>query len=255
MQFRLALALSVSVLLIGVASWYRFGTTDYAQPSIAIVDQLGISADDYKDILHDFTSPKTSSTTPPQEPLSNTDLIGRQLIMDYVGLAGSGQATETSIISLANQYAENITVFNKAVKIGVQDIKTVSNTKANLENYSNNLAKIYVEHAEAINKAYAGEPSANALNKMSYLFAKNASATYANTAMKLKNLPAPLVLATTHLELVNIHLSSASAMNAIFEAEEDPITAVAGFIIVNENLDKEVAVLKEIEQILKTNEI
>ncbi|OHA89606.1 MAG: hypothetical protein A3C70_02520 [Candidatus Zambryskibacteria bacterium RIFCSPHIGHO2_02_FULL_43_14] len=255
MGFRLALAISVSVVLIGVSSWYRFGTTGYVQPNVVAIDQLGTSNDDYAEILNDFTIPKTSTSSVISAPLTNTDLIGRQLILDYVGLAGSGQATEANIISLANQYAENITIFNKATKIGAQDIKTVSNTKVNLENYSDNLAKIYMKHAGAINKAYAEKPSADALDKMSYSFAKNASATYTNTATELKNLTVPLILAATHLELVNIHLSSASAMNAIFEAEEDPITAVAGFIIVNENLDKEITVLKEIEQILQTNAI
>lgn len=254
MRFRLALALSVSVLLIGVASWSRFGTTDYVQPNIVAIEQLGTN-NDYEEILNDFIEPKTASTTPPEIPLSNTDLIGRQLILDYINLAASGQVTETRITTLANRYVENIPTLNEIVALTYTDIKTVPDSKNNFENYSNELAQIYVEHAQHINKVYTGKVTGDSLNDTFYKFAKDVAIIYGNTAQKLKNLPVPIALASNHLKLVNTHFSSATSMESVFETEKDPLTSLAGFIAMNENLDKEIIILKEISQIIKANGI
>ena len=149
MRFRLALALSVSILLIGVASWSRFGTTKYVRSNLIAVEQLGTNEIyDEEEVVKDFLEPKpeTVSAPAPEKPLTDTDIISRNLILDYIGLAMNGQATEMSISALANQYAEKVPTLHKIVKVGYQDIKITSDSKANFNNYSNELGKIYNEH-------------------------------------------------------------------------------------------------------------
>ena len=253
MLFRLVLALSISVLLIGVASWFRFGTTEYAQPNIVAIEQLGVGEGSYEDILHDFLEPKTASSTFPQGSLSNTDLIGRQLILDYIGLAASGQATEANITALANEYVEKIPTLHKTGKIVSQDIKALPDTKTNIKNYSDELARVYKEHAEHINAVNANNLGTS--NNIYTPFAESMAIIYKGTALKLKGFYVPLSLVPLHLELVNTHLSSAAAMNSIFETEKDPVTAFAGLITMSKNLDEEVIILKEIDNFLKTNAI
>jgi len=251
MRFRLALAFSVSILLIGVASWSRFTNVEKIQPSIVAIET---NEGNYQDFLQDFLEPKTVGTTTPSEPLTNTDLIGRQLIMDYIGLAAGGDASTASIDALAERYVESIPTLNNALTISYIDLRVVSNTKVNFENYSTQLGNIYIKHSERINRAYA-EVIGTDLNNAYYSAAKEAGMIYENTAMELKNLPVPVSVALSHLKLVNKHLSSAAALESISETEKDPMTAFAGLVAVNENLDEEIVILKQIGQLLKTNGI
>src|SRR3989344_3691919 len=228
MRFRLALALLISILLVVTASWSRFGTTNYA-PSIATLEQIQTDNEYYSDdsFIRDFLKPSTASTTLPAEPLSNTELIGRQLILDYIGLATSGQATEANIDAVANKYLESIP----------------------------KIIKIHREYAENINKAYAGANSLKTLNPAMYAFTLTFNISYINAANGLKNLPVPTSLADLHLQLINSYFSSAASMKALSETEQDSTAAFAGLIILNENLDKEDVILNEISNILTANGI
>lgn len=255
MPFRLALALSVSVLFIGVASWYRFGTVEKVQPNIVAVDTLETGSNNYEDILGDFTAPKTAGTTTPQDPLSSTDLIGRQLILDYVGLAANGQATEAGLDLLASQYVENIATISKTVAMSSADIKTVADTKANFQNYDKKITKIYGDYAESIGKMRAVADNPDTLDSALYAAMLNLNATYNKAALELKDLPVPLSLATPHLKLLNSYLSSAAATKAISETQQDPAAAFASLVILSENNNAENAILNEISQILISNDI
>lgn len=255
MRFNLALAVLMSVLLIGVSSWSRFTTTNKTQQGIVAVEQFNTNNDDYEDILQDFSTPKTASTTPVERSLSNTDLIGRQLILDYIGLAGSGQATDASVAALAEQYVISIPSINKAPTINSKDIQVVSNIKTNFQSYANEFTKIHKSYAEYINKAYVVGTNLNTLNPELYSLAITFSTAYTDTALKLKNLPVPTSLVSAHIQLVNSYLSSATAMKAISETEQDSAAAFAGLITLNENLDKENAFINAISQILTSNGI
>lgn len=255
MQFRLVLALSISILLIGVASWSRFTILGKTPAGIIAVEQLGTSDNDYSEIINDFIEPKTASTTPRETPLSGTDLIGRRLILDYIGLAASGEVTEANIAALADQYVKSVPTLNQAVVINPTDIKAVSNSQSNFQNYANTLTKIHSEYAERVGNAYAGGNSINDLGPELYSFTSTFSSAYTNAAVKLQNLSVPASLVPTHLEVVNSYLSSAAAMKAISEAEQDSVAAFAGLITLKENASKEDALLNEISRILTSNGI
>jgi hypothetical protein len=253
MRFRLALALSISVLLIGGASWTRFSRADTYHADLAVVPSAALTAD-YQNLL--AASATLSTSTPKtQEPLTETDLIGRQMILDYISLAANGQATDATVNDLANRYIESLSTLNRASTISQAEIKIVANDKANFQEYANVLAQIHIEYAKQINK------SGNTINidpdnpsldpEVTGRFQK----AYALAASKLTDLSVPLTLVPSHLKLVNSYMSSAEAMKHIAAMDKDVISAFASLIVANENLTKETAALDEIARILTSNGI
>lgn len=257
MRFKVALAFLISIILIGGASWSRFGTPKYARPNITTVEQGGEKGIYDAEILQNFLTPKTetANTITPTTSLSDTDLIGRGLIMSYIDLATSGQATEDRITALADQYVEGIPTLNKAEILQYTDIKSVPDTQSNFQQYANNLTDIHQSYATSVKQAGVGPNGLNTLNPELYSFASTFSNAYKNAALKLKDVPVPSSLAQNHLQLLNSYLSSATAMEAVSKTEQDSASAFAGLIVLNENLNKEDVLLIEISKILTSHGI
>ncbi len=247
-------ALVISVALIGGALWFRFVRIPPFSATLVSVSEIEQFASE-EAFLNDFVGASTAPSVTSTTTLSNTDLIGRQLILDYVDLATSGQATEANINVLANQYVNSVPALSRATEISYADLKTVPDARNNFQNYADELIKIHRTYAEDISRAYAGKVNPNILNQAMYSFVLTFSTAYTEAALKLKGLPVPTSLAPTHLRLVNSYLSSAAAMKAVSNAEQDSATALAGLITFNENLGKEDAILNEISQILNSNGI
>jgi hypothetical protein len=258
MRFRLALALSLSGLLILGAFWSRFSTTKYVQSEVITVEQSEISNGYDEELLAEFLKPKTSTTTIESKPLSNTELIGRGLVLDYVSLATKGQATEANLASLANKYVGGVpNSLNKATVINISDLQTVPKTKNSLQNYADQITSIHQVYATSIIQAQKGKKVQNltALNPDLYFLTAAFAQAYTEAANKLRNLPVPLGLVSSHLKLTNSYFSSASAMKALSETEKDSASAFAGLLVLNGNLKQESLLLTEISQILTSNGI
>ena len=250
MRFRLAFALSVSIMLIGVASWSRFVAAEKGPANLIAVKQVASELNDYDTILEDFTEPKETMDIPSDEPLSNTDLIGHQLILDYIGLAASGGAGTESIDALANKYVESIPTLNRPSVLSYADLKTVTNTKANFQNYADNITKIYRDYKETMEAVGIEKVDIETLNPTLYSSILVFSQTYNKTANELENLPVPGALAQIHLSLINTYIANAEAMKALADAERDSASAFAGLVALNENLAKEQELLNEISRVL-----
>ncbi|OHB13660.1 MAG: hypothetical protein A3G05_00515 [Candidatus Zambryskibacteria bacterium RIFCSPLOWO2_12_FULL_45_14] len=254
MRLNLALALSVAVLLIGGASWYRFSSSSTVDYNLAVVEPA-LTNEDYDEIIADFLGPKATSTAVVETNLTNTDLIGRQLVLDYISIAANNGGTEADIAALANQYVEGIQTLNRVDTISYADIKTVSNTKSNFQNYSDAATQIYNEYEGILGGAARNSEALNGLSPGLYSVTATMSEAYTGLATKLKNLAVPASVAQSHVELVNIYLSNAVAMEAISETENDPASAFAGLITLKENSDREQELLDQINQILTSNGI
>ena len=255
MRWNLALALSVSILLVGYASWTRFISDDKAAPTLIAIEQKTSDEGEYLDVLSDFLEPKASSTTEAivsAKPVSQSEMLSRQLLSDYIGLASSGQATDGTITALADKYVRAVPLLNQHESVSQFDLRIVSDTKENLQNYADGLKKIHQEYALTITGANSGNIDFKTLNSDLYSFAAIFGKTYTDTATKLKNLPVPSALVKAHLELTNTYLSSGASMTAISKIEEDSATAFAGLIAINKNLGRENALLVEITHILNS---
>src|SRR3989344_4032362 len=244
----LALSLTISVLLIGVASWYRFGTVKVSQPNLVAVE---LTEGDYEEIVEDFTGPKeVSPIATSTKPLTSTDLVGRQLISDYVSLAGSGQVTDADILALADRYVEGLPTLSSAPTISYTDLKLVSDNKNNFQNYADTLTKIFNEYQASTNKIQINESDLETLSPAFYSSVATLSTAYASATFKLKIVAVPSSLGPSHLELVNIYLSTVAATNAISKTEQDSTAAFAALIHLNKDLERRTALLEEIAQIL-----
>lgn len=246
----ITVAVIASLLLVGGASWSRL---EGREEATLIVERM--PDEYYEDIVAGLTEEVAIVDIEPSrhEPLTNTDLIGRDLLLEYVDLASGGGASEATIAALAEQYAASIPALT-GERVSLLNIRTVTNTQANFENYAQALANIYTAHSNRISQAYAGA-SNGVLDQTYYAATRKAANTYEETATALKALAVPTALVTPHLELVNKHFSSAAAQEALAETEKDPITGMAGLITLNQNLEREAVLMQEVERILNTHDI
>lgn len=252
MRFRILLALSLSIVLIIMASWNRFATAEKANTTLSLVERTPVS-DEYYAQLSSYLKPNSNNETS-SEPLTTTDLISRQLLSDYTRLASEGRLTETSIIALAEKYAESITTLNKSVAVNPLELNVVTETTTSLQNYSRKMAEIYAKHAPNIKKFYISELSGT--NEASgYSSAEISGTAYRNMALEIEVVPVPNNLALYHLELIKIYRENTLAMESIARMENDPILALAGTIVIGENIDKEEAVVDAIGRYLASKNI
>lgn len=254
MKLRLASALLISILLIGGAGWVRAGSLfkNSSTNSLALESASTTSSYDFSIKKNDSITPEASTQT---GPLSSTDLIGRQLILDYVDLAAQGEASEENLALLANNYVEKIPSLNYSETISYKDIKSVSNTRENFQNYANEFTKIYKSYAENIKRANDSGKDITTLGPGMYSLANSLSKIYSDTANKIKSLPVPLALAENHYKIINVYLSNSAAMKAISRAEQDSSEAFAGMVALNKNLEDESTTLDQISKILTSNGI
>ena len=256
MRSGVILAVLASLVLVGGAFWYRFQTPEPTPNLVAVTNETPTSEAFYNELFANFVNAASStSATTPEDPKTGTELIGRQLMLDYLNLAGTGQATEANLQALADQYVESIPTLNYASRVTFGDLVIVGNDKEDFRTYSNGLGMIYQKHAGAVTSGSSMEEVSNSITNAHYAFLKKAGQSYTDQAIDLKNLPVPAKLANAHLKLVNLHLSSGAALESFSKTEEDPASGFAGVIILNQNLNEETTILQEIGTILSQNGI
>ncbi len=243
---------------MGGATWVRaaqFSTVKYKfNSNFPTLTSKGDSKEDLN------TSDKSTQqdedyTDPSPGNLNATDLISHQLIVDYVNLSQSGQATDQSIDDLAEKYVDSLPTLNNAEIFSYAELNSVSNTPSNFQNYADGLKKIETEYSEAILKTSVVAKTLNYLGNNTYSTMRTFGNAYKNAADKLKVLPVPIALAEVHLELVNNYLSSSSAAIAISNTEKDSTFAFVGLVTLKKNMDEEDSILNSIDTILHNNNV
>lgn len=251
----LTIALTVSVLMIGTAMWLRFsGEAASTEGGLVAVERYDTSDWYYEDILNDFLEPKETGAAKDYEPLTGTDAISRQLLIDYVGLAGSGQASPSELEALANRYIDSIPTLQVSRTFNAAELKVVANSKANFQAYSNSLNQIFQEYSRQIGRVqgndYSSQSNTRDLASLSVM-----SKAYNTAAESLKELAVPAELGKLHVDLINSYYSSATAMEAISNTESDAASAFAGLLVINKNSGKELDIAEEITTILASQGI
>lgn len=245
---RLTIALSISVVLIGGAMWSRFGQTSYVSSSIVAVENLDPAVSN-EAFLADFISTTTPISTTSAEPLSQTDIIGRQLFLDFMALKSSGQITPSSISSLANKYAENLVGQNMQVKqISLKQVVVVTDSEENFIAYSKAITNIRNEYKNIVTIQYSKEGVTDTNNQAFSTFMDAVGKLYEAAAGKLLATKVPVSLSQNHVELINNYLENAKAMEALANMSDDPMSAVTALKTQTENTNKERGLLLKIQQ-------
>ncbi len=254
MRTGIILAIFASLVLVGGASWTRFSKEKSAANLIAVEQSAG-SETRYQEAFANYLNSTSTARSASAEPLTNTDIISRQLITDYISLVGSGGNSDADLTDLVDNYVKSIPTLTVTFKVNYADLRLVDNSRANFETYAQKVGTIYAKYANDVERASAARKIVSTQTASDYEFFRKAGQAYEERAAELKSLAVPLKLASSHLALINSNLESASALEAISKAENDPMTAVAGLASMDNGLNGEMAALKEIEQIFNSDGI
>jgi len=259
MRFNIALALCISVLLVGGATWIRFSpSTSNTEAGLVAVETDREALQNYFDeevlpILEKGAIPASKDVSTPK-PLTGTDMVGRQLLTDYIQLASTGQASQKDILALAENYVDSIPTLSSAPAITYAELTLGQNDKASLQKYADSLTLIYNSYASAMRRAESNMGSGPTSSDF-YSFAGRAAIAYQGAADKLRALKTPSILAQAHLGLTNYYLAASASMKTISQTEDDPASAFAGLLAISESVREEKGLWKDVQYILNSNGI
>ena len=248
------LAIFTSLSLISFAVWGRIDDKKSEKLGLLVVPSNSGEINDYEEVANDYLL-KTPPSSAPSENLSSTDLIGRQMVADYMALSANGKATSENINSLAEKYVESIPSLISPEQFSLFDLKIVTNNKANFGLYAEKVMQIYREYASELLSIQSGGGVSTLLASGSGEAASKMNLAYAGTARKLKEISTPQAVSQLHLNLVNLYLENAAAMKSISTLNVDPANAFAGLILMSGNINEEAQLLGGIEQVLTANGI
>ena len=249
MKPKLTLSLTLAVVLIGGALFIRYSSTKNNSLGLVAVNQPTLLTDT-NDGSIDPLSTSTPGITNENASLTNSDKLGRNMLLDYVDLASSGQATDASVKALANKYVDLVPNINTAETFNAKDITVVPSTKENLLAYGNTMIALEKERSQSILKV---DTSGSLTDTKIIALATVGEEAYNKEIEKLKKLPVPTPLVNVHTKLINLYLSSATSMKALSTLNKDTSSAFAGMIKLQSNINLEQATLTEISKILTQN--
>lgn len=254
MKAQIVTAVLLSVVLVGGATWFRFVPNSNAQPSLVTING-GSRTSDYDELLaQDFFQTSTSTTQTTDQPLTQTDLVSRQLFSDYLSLSSQNKATPENLASLAQKYATSIGNLSlSSTQISLTSVRVVIDSKENILAYGtaintirNKYAALVVSQKEQGDISEVGSPTfSNFMNTMGNL--------YESSANELRVLSVPQSLVSNHIKLVNNYLENAAAVKALSEIENDPLNAYSALNTYSKNSEEETNLLINIQLAMSMN--
>ena len=228
MSRRLAIALSLSALLIGGATVYRFA---YAE-ALTVVRAPEVSDTDTTIIDAPIDTAGSGTTT----PLTTTDLVGRQVLADYLNLTQNGQATDDNVNALATNYADKLTSLDTFTPLAPADITLSSDSKSDLQAYATTVMALHTKYQSQTASIVKGGGDLSAVDSKGFAPTMNAlGKLYGQAATELEAVKVPPSLSVEHLKIINIYLSNAKALSAISDVNVDGASAYAALNVQAQN--------------------
>ena len=252
---RTIIAFSLSLFLVGGALWFRFvQIPPYHREEL--ISLKSVDTDVFSDeevFLADLI--KASST--PQisaEPLTQTDLVSRQLFSDYIELSSGGNRSLGNIKALASKYAESILKNTEQNTVKVEQLIIVPNSEESLSVYGKIIMNLRNKNKNLISLHYGnGVTDINSLAFQKFIL--EASELYQDAVNELLLTAVPAILADNHIALINNYLSSSRAMQALSKISSDPISAYTALNTQAKNTKEEDELLLKIQIALISNGI
>lgn len=248
MRLSVLSALCVSLALIIGASWFKTDTVVKNPNLLSVEVPLSSNLESYEPTS--VADLKATSEATNEEPLTTTDLVSRQLLIEYMNLAASGGASEEAINNLASKYAETVPTLGEQQKKNISEIKVVSNEQKSFLNYSEIMTDIIGSHSTKVESILLNGEGVEELGPELYSVAQSLSNIYRETSLKILSVPAPLSLSQIHLDLINTYLAISQATEYMTKTDEDPVMAFAGTVMFKDSASKEAPLLSEINRIL-----
>jgi len=239
-------AIFISLLLVIGAFWIRSVESESGSGNLVAVANQPLPESYYDELLSKFLD--TASSTPAQpENLTTTDLIGRQMILEYVSLAQAGQDTPDNLEALADKYVQSIPTIISYSQYLPTNLQVVSSTPENFQTYSSAMDNAYAGYIEAISSQASVEITPESLSDLAHM-----SNTYKDLVEKLKKIKVPSEVAEMHSDLINIYIENAVSMDAI-SSSADVASSFSGLIALKKNAEKEASDLSSIKKVLEKN--
>ena len=254
---RLTIALTVSVALISGAMWFRFvRIPPYSAQLVSVkaIEQLPPEEAFLEGLSKTDASLYATSTA----TLSQTDLIGRKLFLDFMALKSQGQATPENIKALADRYAEEIKNFEISIpKVNLDQIIVLLDSEENLAKYGNTMASIRNKYKNLV-AAQVENSGGDVKDTSSQAFSTFMGAVgklYQASTNELLLVGVPATLASNHVDIINNYLESAEVMESISNTSKDPVRAYAALNIYAQHTEKEAELFLYIQKVMMANGI
>jgi hypothetical protein len=251
--FRFRFALVISLVLILGALWFRISASRTTAASLVAVEDAQNSGESDIISAEDFLA--QSSTTVPTGSLSTTDLVGRQLFSDYMGLVNQGQATESNLTSLAETYVNALNTIPQGRSVGREELHTVEDTIENLQAYSEAVFALRNKYRSLATEATRGKTISDSNSSGFISLMSRLGNLYKAGGEELIGVAVPASMADTHQKLINNYFSSADAMNTLSKSDEDPLKAYVALDTQSKNNTEEEELLSIIQKTLMANGI
>ncbi len=250
MRHRIALALFLSFALIGGATIFRLKADSKITYTVTTSSADKNANNEFKDFqvaYLDSASENTASST----PLTQTDLIARQMFSDFIDLNSRGRATSENLNSLAKSYADNIVGLSLSFDSGyVPNFETVPNTPANLSAYGYSLMFTRKEHQKMVEENTSSLAPDESLEKILANAATIIKPIYESSVKDLEAMKVPEMLQEEHAALIKNHIASAKAMEALEQMPEDAIQGFSALAAQKKAFNEDVIIFSKIRDIL-----
>lgn len=237
MRLGIGVALSFSILLVGVAGYFR---THVAKPLAAVVSVDNLT----EPVLVDNTPSTTTPATNSEDSLTTTDLVSRQMMLDYLALANMQQDSQQNIDNLANKYANKVDSLYSPPPAGQIDLNIVADNRQNYKNYSATISNFVNEMGSA--------DSANQGDDIALM--KALASTYSKAVTELSTMAVPNGVSSLHRDLINKLAESAKALSVINDENADPMIAISDLSALYQNMSIEEGIIKNILDFAQNHE-
>lgn len=251
MKTQVTIAVLLSVVLVGGATWFRFVPVESNSAQLVAVSDNGemneLSAQEF--FAASPSSKNSTSTT-----LSKTDLISRQLFSDFMALRDSDQANSQNLAVLADKYAAGISSLDVAAsEIGLVDTHVVTDSNESILAYGRAVNTIWSKYGAMVasqhQKGDIGEVGSPAFSE----FMGAMSVLYNASANELRVLKVPQSLVSNHIKLVNNYLKNAAAVKNLSDIGSDPLRAYSALNTYSQNSEEEEKLLINIQLAMSTS--
>jgi len=241
-RIRFISALVISIALVGGALWFKFGNTNDKSSDIVAVQNAKFPSNE-NTFLADFTNNSEVASTS-TKPLSQTDILSRQLFSDFIALKSQGQITPKNINALATKYATSIsnTDISDALtpQVNINQIIIVPDSRENMVAYGNTVTNIRNKYKDLVIIEYNKDtnltnPDSSAL----FDFLGATGRLYRAATEKLLATKVPASLAENHLNLIRNYQESAALAELINNTTKDPMRSLVAVNNYVRNTEKE----------------
>lgn len=256
LRSRQTLAVIFSLVLVFGALWVRYADAkDAKQLETALIAEENRRQEESASFAKELSMGGEEVPSENQTPLTQTDLIGRQLFSDYMSLSSKGQATPENLDNLAAKYVDSIQKTDTAKKITLVDLKIVDDSDANLKSYGQTIFGIRSKYQNLIKQKTSGIVTLQPGTPQFSSFMKDITSLYLSSATEVENSPVPASFSVNHLKLVNNYLSSSNAASQLVDISKDPMGAYAAINIQAKNAQEEIDILNSIQSALTSKGI